>query len=172
MRLATQSDARSLAVLAMQVWLHTYATDGIRSAISEYVLEELTPGRFEKAIADPLRALLVEESDGHLLGYSELAFDMPCPSGTGVTTEVSTLYVQEHFARKGIGTKLMDASAELARERTGSQDLWLSVYAENPVALAFYERQGFVRAGTLSFELGTELHENYVLVRLEDTPRS
>lgn len=172
MRLANQSDARSLAVLAMQVWLHTYATEGIRSAISEYVLEELTPERFERAIADPLRTLLVEECDGHLLGYSELAFDMPCPSEPSVTTEVSTLYVQEHFARKGIGTKLIDASAELARLRAGSTDLWLSVYTGNPVARAFYTRQGFVQSGVLSFELGNELHENHVLVRQENMPRS
>ena len=39
-------DARRLAVLATQVWLHTYATDGVTDEISQYVLSEFTVERF------------------------------------------------------------------------------------------------------------------------------
>lgn len=39
-------DARRLAVLATQVWLHTYATDGVTDEISAYVLSEFTVERF------------------------------------------------------------------------------------------------------------------------------
>jgi hypothetical protein len=35
-------DAVNLSALAIQVWLHTYATEGISSLISHYVLSEFT----------------------------------------------------------------------------------------------------------------------------------
>ena len=37
-RKALQSDCLDLAALSLQVWLHTYATKGIRSQISQYAL--------------------------------------------------------------------------------------------------------------------------------------
>lgn len=39
-------DARRLAVLATQVWLHTYATDGVTDEILQHVLSEFTVERF------------------------------------------------------------------------------------------------------------------------------
>ena len=36
-------DAGRLAVLAAQVWLHPYATEGLSPEIAEYVLAHLTP---------------------------------------------------------------------------------------------------------------------------------
>jgi hypothetical protein len=41
-RSGRSEDANRLAVLAAQVWLHTYATGGITADIAEYVLHELT----------------------------------------------------------------------------------------------------------------------------------
>jgi len=163
MRLATPSDANNLSALATQVFLHTYGTEGVTDDLSAFVLREFAPDAFLHAIGDTSRAIVVEESDGALVAFSELAFGEPCPDDRGATTEVTRFYVQEHFARTGIGTRLLSASVQLARSRTGSACLWLSVYAGNPAALAFYRSQGFEQVGTCWFDLGTASHENHVL---------
>lgn len=51
--LAGPTDAANLAALSIEVWLHTYARDGIRQAFSDYVLREFTAERFAAHIADP-----------------------------------------------------------------------------------------------------------------------
>ena len=166
MRLATSSDANNLSALATQVFLHTYGTEGVTDDLSAFVLREFAPDAFLRAIADTSRAIVVEESGGALVAYSQLAFGASCPDDPAVTTEIERFYVQEHFARRGIGTRLLEASVELARGRTGRSGLWLSVYAGNPAALAFYRSQGFRQVGTCWFELDSASHENHVLSRM------
>ena len=49
--------------------------------------------------------------------------------------EVKTLYVQEHFHGKGIGTTLLDEAA-----RRYGESLWLTTWIKNTPAIGFYER--------------------------------
>jgi diamine N-acetyltransferase len=157
------SDAERLAVLAAQVWLHTYATDGIDAVIARYVLSELSVGKFMYLLTQGDVTILVAEIDDNIVGYAVVDVDAKCPSAN-CTVELVSLYVQEHFAGKGIGSSLLMASRCVAHRRVGSSAIWLKVYARNFPAIAFYQKHGFVKTGTAYFELGGEKHENHVLV--------
>ncbi|MES2948925.1 MAG: GNAT family N-acetyltransferase [Pseudomonadota bacterium] len=163
-RRATAADAQNLAALAIQVWLHTYATDGIRSAISQYVLSAFTAETFLRQIHDPSSQLHVAEVNAHLVAYAVVKFDAACPTDNTGNVELATLYVQEHFARAGLGSKLLALGLGLARERGAGSRLWLTVNAQNAHALAFYRKHGFVQAGTTQFSFGGESHLNHVLL--------
>ena len=157
------ADAERLAVLATQVWLHTYATDGISTVIARYVLSELSVSKFLDCLARESSTVLVAEIDLNIVGYALVTMDVPCPSGSPMV-ELASLYVQEHFARQAIGSSLLLQSQALALRRTGSSAIWLMVNAQNWPAIAFYEKHGLVKTGTAFFELGGEKHENHVLV--------
>jgi ribosomal protein S18 acetylase RimI-like enzyme len=161
------SDAERLSVLATQVWLHTYATDGIDAVIARYVLSELGVDKFEHLLAQERVTVLVAEIGPNIVGYAVVDADARCPSAN-CTVEVVSLYVQEHFARKGIGSSLLAASRNVAQRSVGSATIWLKVYAQNWPAIAFYRKHGLVKAGTAYFELGGEKHENHVLVSNAD----
>jgi ribosomal protein S18 acetylase RimI-like enzyme len=163
-RPGTPADIECLAALAIQVWLHTYATDGIRSTIARYVLAEYTPEHFAHILTNPSLLLLVAEVNHHLVGYALIAFDAACPTEPEGDVELVTLYVQEHFAGQGIGTALLATSREYVRERTGSDALWLTVNARNERAIAFYCSRSFVQAGSTNFEFGGEQHLNHVMI--------
>jgi len=165
LRPARPGDARNLAALSIQVWLHTYATDGIRDALSEFVLAEFTVDNLRNRIADPQHRLLVAEREGHLVGYADLDLDAPREEVPETRAELTTLYVQEHFAGKGVGSRLLEACTQEALERCGRPGLWLSVYHRNERALAFYRKQGFTERGSFHFEFGRERHLNLVLAR-------
>jgi diamine N-acetyltransferase len=162
-RQATSGDAERLSVLATQVWLHTYATDGISPVIARYVLDELSASKFAAILTQNNSIILIAEVDGNTVGYALVKVDAPCPSGSP-TVEVASLYVQEHFARQGIGSTLLRECQQIARRRKGSADIWLTVNAQNAPAIAFYVQQGLVKTGTAYFELGGEKHENHVMV--------
>ena len=156
-------DAAQLAALGMQVWLHTYATAGISNTIARYVLAEFTPAKFDALIASDAAQVLVAEVGDHLVGYAVVNFGAVCPARAASTTELATLYVQAHFARRGLGARLLEHADALARSRSQG-GLWLTVNAQNHAAIAFYARHGYARAGTAYFELGDARHENHVLV--------
>jgi hypothetical protein len=74
-RPAQPEDAKALAVLATQVWLHTYATEGVTVEIAEYVLSELRPEKFIATLNDPSRHVFVAEQERSLLGLAVVRFD-------------------------------------------------------------------------------------------------
>lgn len=170
LRSAILSDAPRLATLGMQVWLHTYAWNGISNSIAHYVQQEFTSARFETLIADPTRQIYLLEQDENILAYITLQYgkrfvDENSAAAIEVDTEVATLYVQAHFLRKGLGQRLLEhARAELAQ--TGrSPALWLTVNAQNLNAQRFYLAQGFGQEGETDFMLDGVAHRNWVMVK-------
>jgi diamine N-acetyltransferase len=161
LRLAVDSDASSLAALAIQVWLHTYATQGIRSVAADYVLAEFTAEKFTAHIANPSAELWVAERKQHLVGYALLKFGAPCPIAVNTEIQLATLYVQAHFIGQGIGAALL---AHCHSRLPANETLWLMANAQNAHAIAFYKQHGYTQAGLTYFELSGERHENVVLV--------
>jgi diamine N-acetyltransferase len=162
-RAGRPEDARRLAALATQVWLHTYATDGITADIAEYVLGELTPEKYLGLLNDPAGSVFVAEQGEGLVGFAVVKFGVPCPAGSNSAVELQTLYVQEHFTGRGIGKLLLRAAEARARERLNSV-LWLKVNATNARAIAFYEHQRYTKVGTTYFVVGEGRYENHVLI--------
>jgi hypothetical protein len=102
-RTARVDDAACIAVLATQVWLHTYATQGISAVISHYTRTQLIPEKYLALLDDPLARLWVAELDGYLIGFAVVKFDAPCPVHAPVSAELQTLYVQGILWGRALG---------------------------------------------------------------------
>lgn len=162
-RQAQPDDALRVAVLAAQVWTHTYATQGVSSVIADYVLSELTPQAFLAKLGNPAITIRVAERDAHLLGFAVIQSNAVCASAPTATVELATLYVQAHCKGQGIGSCLLrDARALAATHARGG--LWLTVNTQNAAAIDFYTRYNFRRVGTAEFVLGGVAHENLVML--------
>ncbi len=164
-RKADSSDASNIAALAMHVWLHTYAKEGIRQEISDFVFSHFSPDTIGKLILDPAKQMLVAYDDMNLLGYAVLHYRSECPANTPLQTELATLYVQPHFAGKGIGSALLKACLEATFAASADTSLWLTTWHRNDNAIKFYLKQGFKMIGSTYFELGEEKHENFIFAR-------
>jgi ribosomal protein S18 acetylase RimI-like enzyme len=160
-RTARPEDAPSIAVLGAHVWVHTYAAAGVSDVIAQYVLATFTPDKIGTLVIDPARVLLVAEVGARLAGYIVVGFG----SYHGeVPIEVETLYIQDSFAGRGIGSALLAHARDVAKARTGTRSIWLMVNAQNATALSFYRSRGMTQDGIAYFELGGVKHENRVMV--------
>jgi len=162
-RIGRPADAERLSVLATQVRLHTHATDGVDGLVAGYVRSALSAETFEATLSSPAMAVLVAARGDHLLGFAVVDFEARCADAAASTAELKTLYVQEHHLGRGVGRALLNAAEALARKRADSP-LWLTVNAQNARAIAFYQRQGYMKVGTAYFALGEGRHENHVLI--------
>jgi L-phenylalanine/L-methionine N-acetyltransferase len=141
-RHADPSDAEQLTRLAEEVsaepegWLISVAGEW-RSAGDER--------RFLKALRRyPHAAVFVaEREDGRLVGRLSVGRD-PHPASTHVA-DVGLMVAQD-ARRQGVGTALMRAAVEWARE-AGVRKLELHVFPWNEAALALYDAFGFEREG-------------------------
>jgi RimJ/RimL family protein N-acetyltransferase len=141
-RHADPSDAEQLTRLADAVsaepegWLISIAGEW-RSAGDER--------RFLKALRRyPHAAVFVaEDDDGRLIGRLSVGRD-PHPASTHVA-DVGLMVARE-ARRQGVGTALLQAAVEWARE-TGVRKLELHVFPWNEAAIALYDAFGFEREG-------------------------
>jgi diamine N-acetyltransferase len=162
-RKSDHQDAEKLAALAIQVWLRTYATEGISSVISRYVLSEFTPEKFSALISEKSCAVFVAEKDKNLTGYATVKVGTLCPVPSSAKIELATLYVQEPFIGTGIGRSLLGHAQQWAKE-SASSPIWLTANSRNKRAIDFYAKHQYTKIGITHFNLGNEKHENLVRV--------
>lgn len=165
LRPARADDALCLSVLAMQVFLDTYATDGIRPAVAREVLSTYATTAFQAALAAADTVFVVAERQAHLVGFAQVTMGAahelaPSPA----PAELLRLYVQEPFTGRHLGTRLLQAAEQVALQR-GAQQLWLTPWVHNHRALAFYARRDYADCGATWFRFEGEAHENRVLVK-------
>lgn len=172
LRLAEPEDALCLSVLATQVFLDTYATEGIRPAIAREVVAAYSLSVFQQAIADRGQRVLVAERSGHLVGFAQVTFDARHDlAPAGMPSELLRLYVQEPFTGQGLGSRLLEAAERLAASQ-GSTVLWLTPWVHNRRALGFYRSRGYADHGLTHFVFEGESHENRVYAKLLGASRA
>ena len=139
-RRAEPADAQALKELGDAVgsepegWL--VSSNGWRSVADER--------RYLRAIRRyPHAAVFVAEADGRVVGRLSIARDQH-PASRHVAD--LGLMVARGYRRRGIGTALLTAAAEWARD-VGIAKLELHVFPWNEPAIALYEKCGFVREG-------------------------
>ena len=163
-RPATPADAPVLGVLAMQVFLDTYATDGIDPALAAEVSTVYTADVFRARLADPSVELHLALRGAHVVGFVDIAHATRCPVDTVQGAEVFRLYVQRPFHGQGIGRALMALAEARARHR-GHPAVWLTAWSGNRRALGFYAALGYRDVGATTYLIDGTAHANRVLAR-------
>ena len=155
-RAAELKDCNRLTALSLQVWLDTYAVDGINEEIAAYVLSLFTPEKFEAILADDNYRALVYTEDGCLRGYVLVNLNGRF-QGEENGFEIDKLYVQAPFQGRGIGRALLGA----VQEKYGSP-FWLYTWVRNR-SIGFYKHYGFKDIGRYDLHFESGVVENRVL---------
>ena len=165
-RAAGKADALCLHTLAMQVFLDTYATEGIRESIAREAQQGLSVAAFLAQLDDPSVRVLLAEREGFLVAFASVTLGATHPLvATGPpAAELSRLYVQAPFVRRGIGALLLRQAEALARA-AGASTLWLTAWVGNARALAFYASQGYEELGSTDHVFENERFENRLFAK-------
>ncbi|MEW6346180.1 MAG: GNAT family N-acetyltransferase [Paraburkholderia sp.] len=159
-RIATLTDAAPLAELKRDTFRETFLSEGYGidyppDDLAAYEAENYSVETVAKQLDDPgHRTWVVEREDGQLVGYAHVGpCKLPHPEVTDVAGEIHQIYLRRATQGTGIGRALFDTALDyLAEERPGP--VWLGVWSGNTKAISFYEKAGFERVGTYSFEVG------------------
>jgi diamine N-acetyltransferase len=157
-------DALCVGVLAMQVFLDTYATGGIRPDLAREALAGYSPEAFAPRLADGDTSFVLAEAAGHLVGFAELHRASACPADARARIELVRLYVQRPFQRQGIGAQLMKHAEQRARAG-GADALWLSAWCGNERALAFYPAMGYKDVGAAEHVIEGRAYANRLFLK-------
>jgi diamine N-acetyltransferase len=163
-RNATRDDALCISALGTQVFLDTYATDGIRATLAHEAFEHFSVQAITALIADPLITFIIAEANRHLIGFAQVRRDAAQPlAATSHAVELQRLYVQQRFNGCGVGKRLLRRVEAWAREQYATS-VWLTAWSGNAHARAFYARQGYRDVGATHYVFRSETFENRVFV--------
>jgi ribosomal protein S18 acetylase RimI-like enzyme len=132
-------EAEAIARLHIACWREAYAGIVPAEALAKADVAERTD-KWRQSIADPQSFVLVAFAGAEPVGFVLARASTEADAGQGEGA-IAALYVRASHYRLKLGTRLMVAAARwwLAR---GGRSLRLGVLAENPRAIAFYERMG------------------------------
>lgn len=169
-RRATADDAGALAALAAVTFPLACPPSSSPEDIAAHLAKTLSEQHFQRYLADPDITILVLDSGDRLKGYSLLvnrpATDPDVASALKLTpsVELSKCYVHPEHHGLGAAAELMHASLQAAAA-AGGAGAWLGVNSQNARAIRFYEKSGFAKVGTKSFQLGSTVEHDFVLER-------
>ena len=165
LRLASPPDTITVAALSVQVFLDTYATEGIRPDLAYEAFSEYSAEAFTQRLGEANREFILAESGAGLLGYAEVLLSpLPAPAGQLSGAELVRLYVQPAAQHSGIGRALLDR-AERAVLTAGIPSLWLTTWDGNPNARAFYARMGYADVGATTYSFQGNSYANRVFAK-------
>jgi diamine N-acetyltransferase len=148
---ATIADINVISALSMEVWLDTYALDGVTKEFAAHVLDEYSPQSISEQLAKEQNRFLVCRNSKGVQGYVKLNLNAEPLSPSCGRVELETLYVRRHHHRLGLGKSLFEAAIQIAGPAARAA-IFLTVYQGNSNAIAFYKSQGMRIAGEWTFE--------------------
>jgi GNAT superfamily N-acetyltransferase len=164
LRAGGPADLPQLCVLATHVFVATYCTGGLRPDQAREALSAYSLAAFAQQLAEGHRFTLALRGE-HLLGFADTVRTPapPLPALAGAL-ELARLYVEPAMQRQGLGLVLLRSAEDEAR-RGGHAGLWLTAWAGNTRALAFYAAAGYADLGRRDHVFEGRAYENRVMFK-------
>lgn len=148
LRQLSPQDEHALAIFLESLkpkTLHLWNRFGTRISIE--AAHKIAAGQVRKSVDQEKGFIAIVRNE--IVGYSYLRFFPEKPQKKG--TASLGLVVQDDFQGMGIGSKLMMAMIEYAKDKKMIK-IWLSTYADNKMTRHFYKPFGFLREGIFMFD--------------------
>lgn len=184
LRPATLTDADALALVGAATFLEAFTWMLPGADIIAHCAKNHIPGAYRAYLARPdTRITLAVTTGGAPIGYAMLtAPELPTFDVLPGDIELKRIYLFSRFRSSRtpvldstgqptpglrVGQALMDAAIADARSM-GRRRLLLGTHEGNSRAIAFYERNGFQRAGTRTFQVGSQCCCDLIFARSLD----
>ncbi len=149
-------DLASLRDISIRTFVATFAHLNTPENMAKYLSERLSLAQLGTELANPHSAFYFAELEGTRIGYLKLNYG---PAQTDLqeadSLEIERIYVVEEWLGKGIAQALLAHAVKVAQQ-AGMRSIWLAVWEENPRAIRFYEKSGFVTFDKHIFVLGDD----------------
>lgn len=124
--------------------------------MEKYLEEGFCLEKLSSELEDDNSAFYFATWEKNVIGYLKLNFGQ---SQTDLkddrALEIERIYVLKEFHGKNVGQLLYDKAIQIARQANADY-VWLGVWEENPRAISFYKKNGFVEFDKHIFQLGDD----------------
>lgn len=167
-RKATIADVSELQKIGRKTFEETFAAFNSEENMKRYLKEGFSLPKLTEELKNTDSEFYLAEENQTAIGYLKLNFGA---SQTELqdsrALEIERIYVAKEYHGKNIGQQLYDKAIEVARNRHADY-VWLGVWEENPKAIRFYKKNGFVEFDKHIFKLGDDKQTD-IMMKLKIT---
>ncbi len=143
-RKVTINDLDQLQKIGRQTFYETFASGNTEDNMNKYLDESFSVAKLTTELSDNNSEFYFATLDNNIIGYLKINFGQ---SQTEVkddkAVEIERIYVLKEYHGKNVGQLLYDKALNIARQKNADY-IWLGVWEENPRAIKFYKKNGFV----------------------------
>lgn len=164
----TPSEIKQLQKIGMQTFEETFSHSNSKEDMDTYLNESFSMEKLTSELGNADSHFYFATLDKEPIGYLKLN------TGTSQTEiqdnkslEIERIYVLNEFHGKKVGQLLYQKALEIAHETTVDY-IWLGVWEENPRAINFYKKNGFIEFDKHIFKLGED-EQTDIMMKLQLT---
>ena len=164
------NDIDQLQKIGRQTFSETFSAGNTEENMKKYLEEVFSMEKLTAELNNPNSEFYLAVLDNNVIGYLKLNFGQ---SQTELqdekALEIERIYVVREFHGKKAGQLLYEKAMQIARQKNADY-VWLGVWEENPRAINFYKKNGFVEFDKHIFKLGND-EQTDIMMRLQLTDR-
>jgi ribosomal protein S18 acetylase RimI-like enzyme len=153
---ATLLHLDQLQKIGRQTFSETFSAGNTEENMTKYLEEGFSIQKLTTELRDENAAFYFAMLGEQVVGYLKLNFGQ---SQTELkddkALEIERIYVLKEYHGKQVGQLLYEKAIQVARE-TRADYVWLGVWEDNPRAINFYTKNGFVAFDKHIFKLGDD----------------
>lgn len=149
-------DIEQLQKIGKQTFSETFSDNNTEENMAKYLNEGFAIEKLTTELKDKNVEFYFATIEEKVIGYLKLNFGQSqteLQNDKGL--EIERIYVRKEFYGKQVGQLLYEKALEIARHHK-SDFVWLGVWEENPRAINFYKKNGFVAFDKHIFKLGND----------------
>ncbi|MEY4938123.1 MAG: hypothetical protein RIS64_4484 [Bacteroidota bacterium] len=152
----TLNEITLLQKISRATFFETFAASNTEENMKKYLEEGFSIEKLTTELTDPNCAFYFAWHDNQIIGYLKLNFGAAQTElKDNKALEIERIYVLQAFHGKKVGQILYEKAIQIAKYMNVAY-VWLGVWEENPRAIRFYEKNGFVEFDKHIFRLGED----------------
>ena len=154
-----------LQEVSIETFIETFKDQNSAENMNAYLERAFNPKQLEKELSNIFSRFFFVYFNNEVAGYLKVNTQDAQSENMGEDSlEIERIYVRAKFQKLGLGKYLINKALEIAVEQEKNK-IWLGVWEKNEKAIAFYNKIGFVRAGTHSFHMGDEEQIDFIMIK-------
>ena len=167
-RLASSIDLAALQSISRKTFAETFSANNSEENLSTYLAEGFSEEKLGAELRNENSQFYLALEKDKVIGYLKVNFgDAQSEKQDPDAIEIERIYVLQQFHGKQVGLLLYEQALAIAKARKAPY-MWLGVWEENPRAIRFYQKLGFVEFDQHIFQLGEDAQTD-ILMKLNLT---
>ena len=155
-RRITLDDLEKLQKIGRKTFEETFSESNSEENMGKYLEEGFSKEKLTAELKNKDSEFYFALLNDEVIGYLKVNFgESQTELKDSKALEIERIYVSKEFHGKSVGQILYDKAIEIAK-RKATEYVWLGVWEENPRAISFYKKNGFVEFDKHIFRLGDD----------------